>query len=240
MFKFILLILSSFFLLNATTIEGTVSYGGNSKTPKVVKMDSDPICGAAHSVPPTKQDFILNENKFKNVIVWLKDIKYDGELSNKPATIDQIGCRYTPHVNAVTVGQKVLITNSDATLHNVNSKSKINDTFNSAQPAGVPAIKKEFTKPEEPFYIKCDVHPWMKAWMMVSDHPYFAVTDENGYYKIDNVPAGNYEIIFWQEKLSNLPAKKFNLPSNTLEITVDEEGITTTDFTFDSPANYKK
>ena len=240
MFKFMLLFLSSFFLLNATTIEGTVSYGGNSKTPKPVKMDSDPICGAAHSIPPTKQDFILNENKFKNVIVWLKDTKYDGELANEPITIDQIGCRYTPHVNAVTVGQEVLITNSDATLHNVNSKSKVNDTFNSAQPAGVPAIKKEFTKPEEPFYIKCDVHPWMKAWMMVSAHPYFAVTDENGYYKIDNVPAGNYEIVFWQEKLSNLPAKKFNLPSNTLEVTVDEEGITTADFTFDSPANYKK
>ena len=241
MFKFMLVILSSFFLLNATTIEGTVSYGGNSKTPKSVKMDSDPICGAAHSIPPTKQDFILNEkNKFKNVIVWLKDVKYDEELANEPTTIDQIGCRYTPHVNAVTVGQEVLITNSDATLHNVNSKSKINDTFNSAQPAGVPAIKKEFTKPEEPFYIKCDVHPWMKAWMMVSGHPYFAVTDENGYYKIDNVPAGTYEIVFWQEKLSNLPAKKFNLPSNTLEIKVSDDGTTTADFTFDSPANYKK
>ena len=241
MFKFMLVILSSFFLLNATTIEGTVSYGGNSKTPKSVKMDSDPICGTAHSIPPTKQDFILNEkNKFKNVIVWLKDVKYDEELANEPITIDQIGCRYTPHVNAVTVGQEVLITNSDATLHNVNSKSKVNDTFNSAQPAGVPAIKKEFTKPEEPFYIKCDVHPWMKAWMMVSGHPYFAVTDENGYYKIDNVPAGNYEIVFWQEKLSNLPAKKFNLPSNTLEIKVSDEGTTTADFTFDSPTNYKK
>ena len=72
MFKVILFV-STFCLLNATTIQGTVSYAGNSKTPKTVKMDSDPICGAAHTVPPTKQDFILNENnKFKNVIVWLK------------------------------------------------------------------------------------------------------------------------------------------------------------------------
>ena len=240
MIKNIILFVSSLYLLGATTIEGTVSYGGNPKTPKVLKMDSDPICGTAHSIPPTKQDFMLNDNKFKNVIVWLKNIDYKGELDFQPVTIDQMGCRYTPHVNAVVVGQTVLIKNSDATLHNVNSKSKINDTFNSAQPAGVPEIKKEFSKSEEPFYIKCDVHPWMKAWVMVSAHPYFAVTDDNGYYKIENVPPGNYEIVFWQEKLSNLPAKKFNLPSNTLEIIVTEEDTTTADFMFDSPANYKK
>ena len=115
----------------------------------------------------------------------------------------------------------------------------VNDQFNFAMPSVVKEKVTSFSSVEEPFYIKCDVHPWMKAWIMVADHPYFAITDENGYYKIDNIPEGNYEVVFWQEKLSNLPANTFNLPSNTLEITVEGEGATTVDFTFDSPANYK-
>jgi len=251
MFKVILFV-STFCLLNATTIQGTVSYAGNSKTPKTVKMDSDPICGAAHTVPPTKQDFILNENNnFKNVIVWLKPkeeniFNYEG-LNDTPATIDQVGCRYTPHVNVVTVGQKVLIKNSDATLHNVNSKSKVNPTFNSAQPAGVPEIEKVFNSSEKPFYIKCDVHPWMKAWVMVADHPFFSITDENGFYSIENVPAGNYEIVFWQEKLSNLPSKKYEIVSNSVSITVtdstgDEPGKESqvVDFEFQKPVKKAK
>jgi len=241
MFKKVLFLLSFSCYLFSGSIEGTVSYAGSNKTPKSLKMDSDPICGTAHSIPPKKEDFILSEtNQFENVIVWLKDITFEGEIKSDPVTINQIGCIYTPHVNAVTVGQKVLIKNSDQTLHNVNSQSKVNESFNSAQPAGVPDIEKTFTSSEDPFYIKCDVHPWMKAWVMVSGHPYFAVTDENGYFKINNVPAGTYEIIFWQEKLSNLPAKKFNLPSNTLKITVTDEDTTNADFVFDSPANYKK
>jgi len=253
MFKVILVFISSFCLLNSTSIEGTVSYAGNPKTPKTVKMDSDPICGAAHAENPAKkEDFILNsDKKFKNVIVWLKpadgnSFNYEN-LNNSPITIDQVGCRYTPHVNVVTVGQKVLIKNSDATLHNINSKSKVNATFNSAQPAGVPEIEKVFSSSENPFYIKCDVHPWMKAWVMVADHPFFAITDENGFYSIDNVPAGNYEIIFWQEKLSNLPTKKYEIASNSLPIVVTDtagdeagENAQVVDFEFQKPIKKAK
>ena len=241
MFKIFVFILSISSYLLSSSIEGTVSYGGSNKKPKNLSMDSDPICGTSHSIPPKNENFILNEdNNFKNVIVWLKNIAFEDDLISEPLTIDQLGCMYSPHVNALTVGQSILIKNSDQTLHNVNSQSKVNDSFNSAQPAGVPDIKKIFTEPEAPFYIKCDVHPWMKAWIMVADHPYFAITDENGYYKIDNIPEGNYEVVFWQEKLSNLPAKKFNLPSNTLEVTVSDSDRYLVDFKFQSPAEYKK
>ena len=229
-------LLSVSFYLFAGSIEGIVSYAGSNKTPKDLKMDSDPICGIAHSVPPKKEDFILDENnQFKNVIVWLKDIVFEGELASDSATINQTGCMYSPHVNAFTIGQKVFIKNSDQTLHNVNSKSKINESFNSAQPAGVPDIERSFTSAEAPFYVKCDVHPWMKAWIMVADHPYFAITDENGCFRIDNIPAGNYEVVFWQEKLSNLPQKKYKIPSNILSVVVEEEGIANLDFEFQKP-----
>ena len=241
MFKKALILLSFSCYLFSGSIEGTVSYAGSNKTPKNLKMDSDPICGTAHSIPPKKEDFILNEtNQFKNVIVWLKDATFEGELKSEPTTINQVGCIYTPHVNAVTVGQKVLIKNSDQTLHNVNSQSKVNDSFNSAQPAGVPDIEKTFTSSEDPFYIKCDVHPWMKAWVMVSGHPYFAITDENGYYKIDNVPPGTYEVVFWQEKLSNLPKKKYVIPANTSSVVVEKDSIETLDFEFQKPVKKEK
>ena len=80
----------------------------------------------------------------------------------------------------------------------------------------------------------------MKAWIMVANHPYFAITDENGYFKIDNVPSGNYEIVFWQEKLSNLPAKKYEIPSNTLSIAIEEEGIISCNFEFQKPVKKAK
>ena len=235
MFNKILVSLSISTYLFCGTIEGTVSYGGTNSTPSTLKMDSDPICGTSHSVPPTKENFIMDENNnLKNVIVWLKDIAYEEELTLDTITIDQIGCMYTPHVNAVMTGQKVLIKNSDQTLHNVNSQSKINDSFNSAQPAGVPDIEKSFSSAEDPFYIKCDVHPWMKAWVMVSNHPYFAVTDDSGKYKIDNVPSGTYEIVFWQERLSNLPKKYVPIVS-TMSVSVEDDTVSSLDFSFPKP-----
>jgi len=247
MFRIFILLLSFSFCLFAGTIEGTVSYAGSNKTSKELKMDSDPICGTSHSVPPKNESFVLNEdNKFKNVIVWLKGFDYEGKLSSDTVTIDQTGCMYSPHVNTLTTGQKVFIKNSDKTLHNVNSQSKVNANFNSAQPAGVPDIQKSFPYPEDPFYIKCDVHPWMKAWVMVADHPYFAITDKNGQFKIENIPAGQYELVFWQEKLSNLPKKKYTIPSNTISVTVSEStdgdsaNITKADFVFQKPVKKKK
>ena len=241
MFKKLLIVLSITTYIFCGSIEGTISYAGSNKKAKDLKMDSDPICGTAHSIPPKKEDFILNEkNQFKNVIVWLKNIDYKGELKSDSATIDQLGCIYSPHVNVFTTKQKVFIKNSDKTLHNVNSQSKINQNFNSAQPAGVPDIEKAFTSKEDPFYMKCDVHPWMKAWIMVSDHPYFAVTDENGYFKIDDIPEGTYEVGFWQEKLSNLPKKKYIIPSNSSEVVISKDTTTKLDFEFQKPVKKAK
>ena len=87
--------------------------------------------------------------------------------------------------------------------------------------------KATFSKSEpDPFYIKCDVHPWMKTWVLVSDHPYFAVTDEKGNFSIDGIPAGTYEVVCWQEK--------FGKRTLTAEVTIGD-GDTTKDFVFTRP-----
>ena len=97
-------------------------------------------------------------------------------------------------------GQTLLIKNSDATLHNVHSYSKNNLSFNLAMPKVVKETEVLFNKIESPFPIKCDVHPWMKTWIAVFNHPYYTVTDKNGNYVIENIPEGKYSIVAFQEK----------------------------------------
>jgi hypothetical protein len=145
--------------------------------------------------------------------------------------LDQKGCIYKPHVLGMVAGQELLIKNSDATLHNIHSMPKVNKEFNFAMPKVVKEKKSTFKKSEPaPFYIKCDVHPWMKSWVLVSDHPYYAVTDAKGNFSIDGIPAGTYDIVCWQEKFKKNPL--------TGTVTIGS-GESTKDFTFKRPSKKK-
>ena len=209
----------------AGTLKGNVNYQGKIPKKKSLKMDADPVCGSSHKGKVFNESFLVDDkNNLTNVMVWLKDIKYTGKVTAVPAVIDQNGCLYTPHVQGIMKGQELLIKNSDATLHNIHSMAKDNKQFNFAMPKVVKEKKVSFDKTEDPFYIKCDVHPWMKAWVGVFDHPYFAVTDVNGNFTIDNIPAGTYEVIAWQEKFK----MKKHL---TASVTIDD-GETVNNFTF--------
>ena len=160
-------------------------------------------------------------------LVYLKDVSYDGGVPSEPAVLDQKGCIYMPHVFGMVAGQELLIKNSDATLHNIHSMPKVNKEFNFAMPKVVKEKKSTFSLSEpDPFYIKCDVHPWMKSWVLVSDHPFFAVTDENGNFSIEGIPAGTYEVVCWQEK--------FGKRTITKKVTIGD-GDTTENFVFSRP-----
>lgn len=115
--------------------------------------------------------------------------------------IDQKGCMYEPHVLGVMVGQPLKILNPDGTLHNVHAMPKVNKEFNLAMPKFRKETTKKFDKAEFMFPIKCDVHPWMGAWISVMPHPYFNVTKKDGTFKIDDLPAGEYTLEAWHEKL---------------------------------------
>jgi len=216
------------------TLTGNVKYQGSIPSPKLLKMDADPVCGASHEEKVLSESFIVDEEmNLKNVLVWLKNVNYEEGPSDIPAVIDQKGCVYNPHVFGVMKGQKVLIKNSDATLHNVHSMSKTNEQFNFAMPKVVKEKETVFNSVEEPFYIKCDVHPWMKSWVLVQDHPYFSITDEKGNFSIENIPAGTYEVIAWQEKF-----KMKRALTKTIEIKDSSETIQ--DFVFIKPEAPKK
>ena len=230
LFKTIISSLILFCLLSeshAGDIKGTVKYDGKPPKKKPLRMDADPICGAAHSEKVFSESFKVNANgELAESIVYLKNVSYSGDAPSTSVELDQKGCVYYPHVFGIQAGQELLIKNSDATLHNIHSMPKKNREFNFAMPKVVKTKKSKFDKSEDPFYIKCDVHPWMKTWVLVSDHPYYAVTDSNGNYEIKGVPAGTYDVTCWQEKFKKFPMNE--------TITVGKETLTK-NFTFTRP-----
>jgi hypothetical protein len=236
------LILTSVFIISSITagnLNGTVSYSGKPPKKKSLKMDADPICSSAHRDKVYAESFILNEDgQLANVLVCIKNVPYDGGTPKEPAVVDQKGCIYSPHVFGIMKDQELIIKNSDPTMHNIHSMSKVNEQFNFAMPKVVKEKKVTFKKTEDPFFIKCDVHPWMKAWTTVTDHPYFAVSDSNGKYEITGIPAGTYEVDFWHEKAKGMGGV------GSYKVTIGKDGdipaVTTQDHTFIRPKKKKK
>ena len=211
----------------AGDVNGKITFEGKAPKMKPLRMDADPVCVANNEIDPRKEWLILGkDNGVKNMLVYVKESK-SGSLSKNyeapkdAVVIDQKGCVYIPHVLGVMVGQQLDILNSDGTLHNIHALPKVNKEFNKAMPRSKKLMSVTFDKSEDPFKIKCDVHPWMGAYLGVFDHPYFAVTDDSGSYTISGLPAGKYVIEAWHEKLG----------SQTADITVDDSGASQ-DFSF--------
>ncbi len=215
----------------AATVSGKITYEGDAPTFKPIKMEADPVCLAKHSEAVLPETLVLGDpatktmgNVFVRVTSGLPKQSYTAPT--EPATFNQAGCRYKPHVLAVMAGQPVKILNPDGTLHNVHALPKINEEFNLAMPQFRKETTKVFDKVETaPFPIKCDVHPWMGAWISVMDHPFFDVTEPDGEYRIENLPAGTYEIEAWHEKL----------PAQKATVTLTDGGTQEINFVFSKP-----
>jgi hypothetical protein len=138
--------------------------------------------------------------------------------------LDQIGCMYTPHILGIQVGQKLMIHNSDDTIHNVSIVARKNKARNYGQPSGSKPRAYTFKKEELKVRFKCDIHPWMNAYVFALDHPFFAVSDESGAFNISGLAAGEYNVTAWHEKFGE----------KTGTVTVDDNGTGKVDFTFSS------
>ena len=189
--------------LFAGDLVGTVTYEGKPPKHKTLRMDSDPVCGAAHKEAVRAESFVVDENgNLANVLVYIKNISSDTAPSDI-AVLDQNGCMYSPHVMGVQTGQEIKILNSDPTMHNIHGLPKVNREFNFGMPKTVKEKSISFDKVEDVFVVKCDVHPWMKSYVQVFDHPYFSVTGLDGKFTINNIPPGEYEVVAWQEKFGS-------------------------------------
>lgn len=188
---------------DAATLSGTVKFAGVAPKAAVIQMSADPYCQSQHPNGQGAEDeevVVGAGGELANVLVYVKNAP-NAPAPSAPATIDQKGCRYYPHVQAVVVGQPIQIKNDDATLHNIHAMPTVNTAFNEGQPVQGMVATKKFDKVEmTPFRIKCDVHGWMKSFMAVMPNPYFSVSKMDGQFSIPNLPPGTYTIVAWHEK----------------------------------------
>ena len=211
------------------SLKGVVSYEGEQPKRSQIDTSGDKACHAVHAAEPLlKEDLpLVKDGKLANVLIYLKTgtEKFSYETPATPVVVDQKGCRYVPHVLGVMVEQPLQITNSDALAHNVHGLSPIksgNPDFNKSQPNAGSRDTVKLPYAEVGYIIQCDVHKWMKVKVGVFEHPFFAVTREDGSYEIANVPPGEYEVEAWHETLKTQSGKA----------TIKEDGAVELNFVF--------
>lgn len=210
---------------DAATISGTIKLEGTAPKMAAIQMSADPFCQSQHAGGAGAQDeevVVGAAGELANVIVYVKNPPAGNfPAPTTPAVLDQQGCKYHPHVQAVQVGQPLQIKNSDATLHNVHAMPAVNSQFNEGQPVQGMVSTKKFDKPEmTPFRIKCDVHGWMKSYMAVLPHPFWSVSKMDGTFSIANLPAGTYTVVFWHEKYGPQEQTITVAPKETKQVSV--------------------
>jgi hypothetical protein len=177
------------------TIEASVTYAGAPVVEKLKVNKDTEKCGTEAVI----EKVVVGGNKgLANAVVSVPGAK-GGAAKAVKATVDQHGCKFVPHVTAMTPGELDL-KNSDDILHNIHTYSTANPSINKAQPKFKKVMAEKFEKPEM-IKLTCDVHSWMLGWVAVLPSPFFGVTDANGVTKIDNVPPGKYTVEVWHETL---------------------------------------
>jgi hypothetical protein len=185
---------------NGGTISGTVKVAGTAPKPEEFRIGKDEnVCGKSKM---TEQIIVGRRGGLKNVVVSIVDISQGKKPDDfLPLSVDQKGCDYVPRVQAALINNSVTLVNSDSILHNVHAYQSGVTSFNVAMPFSGMKTQKKLDKPGI-FDMRCDAgHTWMRAWIHVFEHPYFAVTGDDGTFRLEDVPPGKYKIRFWHEKL---------------------------------------
>ena len=189
---------------DTASLSGKVAFDGTAPKQKKIKTDADPKCAEMHADNPlTSEEVVVNANgTLKNVFVYIKS-GLEGKTYEPPKTpveLDQKGCHYTPHVFGMMAKQPLKIVNGDDTLHNIHAMPTNSKEFNVGQPNKGMETLRTFGAPEVMVHFKCDVHPWMSAYVGVLSHPFYSVSGDDGAYSLKGLPAGDYEITAWHEK----------------------------------------
>lgn len=201
-------------------LRGAVRFTGVLPPPDTVVITADTAaCGTTQVIPPVR---VGEETGLVDAVVSLTDIDAGKPwpTASSPTTLDQHGCSFTPHVILVPVGDTVRVLNSDPLSHNVHTAGFDNRSVNRTQPSGASPIELSFAAPEK-IRVKCDLHPWMSAWIVVADHPYYAVTGASGRFTLPRVPPGTYTLEVWHETLGTRRRTVTIEPGQTLEADFD-------------------
>lgn len=219
------------------TVSGVISYNGAPVTPRKIDTSADPVCGQANP-NLTTEETVVTDGKLANVFVYVKEGSVEGgkkiadyawETPSTAVNLDQKGCQYDPHVLGMMVNQKLSITNSDKTQHNIHPTPRRNPEWNKTQGIGQAPIEETFRQAEVLIPVKCNQHPWMKSYIGVMRHPLFAVSSTDGTYEIKGVPPGTYTVVAWKEGGATGEEKP-------MTVTVTANGTATADFAFGGAA----
>jgi len=220
------------------TISGTIAFTGTAAENPKIDTSADAQC-TSKSPNLTAETWVVKDGKVANTFVYIKDGTladnkkigdYTFPAATGAATLDQNGCHYKPHVMGVMAKQEINITNSDPTTHNIHFLQGKNPDWNQSQPNGAAPLKHSLNTAEQMAQVKCNQHPWMKAFIGVMKHPFFAVSAEDGTFKIAGVPPGKYTVVAWHEGATGPGTEK------TMEVTVPAKGSATADFSFGASA----
>ena len=186
----------------AATISGKITYKSLAPRQKL-RIDEDPECERMNPRGLLDETLIVNDGALANVFVYVKKGLEGKQFSpaTEAVTIEQKGCRFSPHVLGIRVSQTLRVTNSDALTHNIHPQPHMNREWNQSQAEGALALERRFARPELMIPVKCNIHSWMRAYVSAVEHPYFAVTDSNGSFEIKGLPPGDYVIEALHEKL---------------------------------------
>lgn len=182
-------------------VSGKILFEGEAPIRKRIDMSQDANCAAIARNPRT-EDVVVTDGKLANVFVYLKGAslqKFSFETPQTKVVLDQRQCRFVPRVLGLQTGQSLIFFNSDGTTHNVHPVPKVNQEWNQMQDQNGMPIEKGFTRVETMIPIKCNLHPWMKAYVGVLAHPFFAVSGRDGSFKIEGLPQGEYTLVAWHE-----------------------------------------
>ena len=181
----------------AANVSGKVVFEGAAPKNPRINMSAEPDCNGLHSGAVHAEVAVVGEGGvLGNVFVWVKS-GLEGKKFKTPSNavaLDQKGCIYTPHVISLQTNQVLAVSNSDPNTHNVHPLPKVNREWNKSQTANAPAIERKFSRQEIMMPVKCNIHPWMRSYINVVDHPFFAITGSDGSFEIKGLPPGTYTI----------------------------------------------
>jgi plastocyanin len=200
-------------------ISGSVIFTGQVPERRELPRQADAFCASKSA---QADEVIVNDNRtLKDVLVRIAPGTVRSTLATPlaPVVLWQQDCMYVPHVQGAVVGQPLEIENRDRTMHNVHAYAEHDTLLNQGQPAASPPIRRKHL-PTEPTVLKfkCDIHPWMTAFVVVTDHPFFATTGTEGTFRLERVPAGTYEVEAWHSMYGTKTALIAVEPGNTVNL----------------------